>query len=263
MAPPQRRRPQLRTLSLLGGLLSLAALGAFAAGSSATTPSPPRMIVPAYFDPPGRLWTKALTAPAPTILIANPDNGPGPRAEAAYERMITHARAGGHLLIGYVYTGSAARPIASVERDIGRWAQFYDIRDIFFDEVSQSAAQLSYYRTVTDYARSHGATVTVLNPGTVPARGYFSLGAIVVTFEDTYAAYRHPGFPGWLRHVPAGEQANIVYAVPNTADARATLTAMHRHGVGVGYVTGAGQNSSNPYASLPSYYDSETDWLAR
>jgi hypothetical protein len=221
------------------------------------------MIVPAYFDPPGRLWTKALTAPAPTILIANPDNGPGPSAEAAYERMITHARADGHLLIGYVYTDSGARPIATVERDIGRWAQFYDIRDIFFDEVSQSAARLSYYRTVIDYARSHGATLTVLNPGTVPARGYFSLGAIVVTFEDTYAAYRHPGFPAWLRNVPAGEQANIVYAIPNAADARATLEAMHRHGVGVGYVTGAGQNGGNPYASLPSYYDSETDWLAR
>jgi hypothetical protein len=262
VAPPQRRRSQLK-LRVFIGLAVVALLAALAAYSSATTDSAARMIVPAYFDPPGRLWTKALTAPAPTILIANPDNGPGSSAEPAYERMITHARADGHLLIGYVYTSSGARPIVTVERDINRWAQFYGIHGIFFDEVSQSVAQLSYYRTVTNYARSHGATVTVLNPGTVPARGYFSLGAIVVTFEDTYAAYRHPGFPAWLRHVPAGEQANIVYAVPNLADARATLAAMHGHGVGVGYVTGAGQNGSNPYASLPSYYDDETDWLAR
>jgi hypothetical protein len=250
---------------LLPAILAVAAVGALAvlaAGSAATTRSTPRLLVPAYFDPPGRLWTKALTAPKQAILIANPDNGPGPSALPAYERVITRAGAAGHLLIGYVYTNSGGRPIATVERDIDRWATFYGVRDIFFDEVSQSSAQLSYYRTVTTYARSHGATITVLNPGTVPARGYFSLGSIVVTFEDTYAAYRHPGFPSWLRREPASEQANIVYAVPSAADARATLGAMRRRGVGVGYVTGAGQDNGDPYATLPSYYDSETGWLA-
>jgi hypothetical protein len=97
----------------------------------------------------------------------------------------------------------------------------------------------------------------------VPARGYFGLGAIVVTFEDTYASFRQATFPGWLRREPAGQQANIVYAVPTAADAEATLATMHARGVGVGYVTSEGANGANPYAGLPAYYGSETGWLGR
>lgn len=221
------------------------------------------MLVPAYFDPPSPTWKKALRTPDQTILIVNPDNGPGANVEPAYRRLITRARADGHELIGYVYTRYGARPISVVERDVARWASFYGVHDIFFDETAQSSGRLSYYRALTAYAHVHGSRLTVVNPGTVPARGYFGLGAIVVTFEDTYAAYPRAQFPAWLRREPASEQANIVYAVPNAADAKATLAAMRRHGVGVGYVTGAGGASGNPYAGLPPYYDSETGWLAK
>jgi hypothetical protein len=249
----------VKRVLLVAGLLVLAPVGV-AAGSRASTQSAPRMLVPAYFDPPSPLWTKALSAPSQTILIVNPDNGPGVNADPAYKRLISNARAGGHELIGYVYTRYGARPISTVEGDIDRWATVYGVHDIFFDEVSQSAAQLAYYRALTAYARTHGAKIIVLNPGAVPAEAYFDLGAIVVTFEDTYAAYQHASFPAWLEREPASDQANIVYAVPNAADARATLAAMHGDGVGVGYVTGA--HGSNPYNTLPPYYDSETSWLA-
>lgn len=248
---------------LVLGVLALALFGVVAAAWSASAQSVPRMLVPAYFDPPSHLWTTALSAPAQTILIVNPNNGPGTNPDAAYQRLISHARAAGHELIGYVYTRYGARPISTVEGDINRWASFYGVHDIFFDEVSQASAQLSYYRTVTAYATTHGAKITVLNPGTVPAQGYFGLGAIVVTFEDTYAAYQRARFPAWLGREPAREQANIVYAVPSAAEARATLAAIHSHGVGVGYVTGAGAGGSNPYDTLPPYYQSETGWLGR
>jgi Spherulation-specific family 4 len=246
---------------LLMPAAAVVALVALATSSGATAPVAPRMLVPAYFDPPGRLWTTALSAPDRTILIVNPDNGPGTSIDPAYRRLIARARAAGHQLIGYVYTNSGARPVSIVERDIARWRSYYGVRDIFFDEVAESTPQLPYYRTVTAYARAHGSTITVLNPGTVPARGYFGLGAIVVTFEDTDAVYRHTYFPAWLRREPASEQANIVYAVPDAADAETALAAMRAHGVGVGYVTNAG--GENPYAGLPPYYDSETLWLDR
>ena len=243
--------------------LTAASLAVLIAGPGAGAAVRPRILVPAYFDPPSRTWTTALSAPAQTILIANPDNGPGASAQPAYGQLISRARTGGRDLIGYVYTSSGSRPISSVERDIDRWATFYGIHGIFFDEVSQSPAQLWYYRKITAYAHAHDATVVVLNPGTVPARGYFGLDAIVVTFEDTYAAFRHTSFPHWLRREPAVLEANIVYAVPDAADARSTLAAMRAHGVGVGYVTGAGTDGSNPYAGLPPYYGSETGWLSR
>ncbi len=252
----------MKRLLLMVGVLVFAVVG-MAGGSGLAASSAPRMLVPAYFDPPSHMWTKALSAPVQTILIVNPDNGPGTNASPAYKQLISHAREADHELIGYVYTRYGARPPSTVEGDINRWARFYGVHDIFFDEVSSSAAKLSYYRTVTGYASRHGAKVTVLNPGTVPARGYFGLGAIVVTFEDTYASYQHAQFPAWLRREPASRQANIVYAVPDAADARATLAAMHGDGVGVGYVTGAGAHGGNPYSTLPPYYNSETAWLAR
>lgn len=237
------------------------ALAALPASFGATARIAPRMLVPAYFDPPGRLWKKALTAPDRTILIVNPDNGPGSSIDPAYRRLISQARAAGHELIGYVYTSGGARAVSVVERDINRWRRLYGVGDIFFDEVAATTKQLPYYRAVTSYARAHGSRIMVLNPGTVPAQGYFGLGATVVTFEDTYAVYRHTHFPAWLRREPAGAQANIVYAVPDASDARASLAAMHARGVGVGYVTNAG--GGNPYSSLPPYYDSETSWLGR
>lgn len=242
---------------------SVVALAVVASSSGSGTRSLPRMLVPAYFDPPSELWRKALTAPARTILIVNADNGPGRDVDPAYKRLVARAQAAGHELIGYVHTSSGARPPAAVERDIDRWRSFYRVHDIFFDEVSDAAGQLPYYRAMTAYARMHGAALMVLNPGTVPTRGYFGLSAIVVTFEDTYAAYRHARFPRWLRRVPASQQANIVYAVPTADDARATLAAMHARGVGVGYVTGAGAAGGNPYSTLPAYYAREPSWLAR
>jgi Spherulation-specific family 4 len=248
---------------LVVGVFALALFGVVAAAWSASAQSVPRMLVPAYFDPPSRQWTNALSAPAQTILIVNPNNGPGTSPAANYQRLISHARATGHEMIGYVYTRYGARPVSTVEGDMNRWSSLYGVHDIFFDEVSQSSAQLSYYRTLTAYASAHGAKLTVLNPGTVPAQAYFGLGSVVVTFEDTYAAFQHARFPAWLRNEPAGQQANIVYAVPSAADAQATLASMHSHGVGVGYVTGAGSGGSNPYDTLPPYYDSETGWLSR
>ena len=254
----------MKRLSLVAVLLAVPVLGV-ATSSRANRPEEVRMLVPAYFDPPSATWKKALSAPDQTILIVNPDNGPGASVQPAYTRLITNARAAGHELVGYVYTRYGARPISVVERDIARWTSFYGVHDVFFDEVSSSSGRLSYYRTLTAYAHAHGSHITVLNPGTVPARGYFSLGAIVVTFEDTYAAYGHAQFPAWVQSEPASAQANIVYAVPNAADARATLAAMHNRGVGVGYVTraGGGGGGGNPYAGLPPYYDDETGWLAR
>ena len=144
---------------------------------------------------------------------------------------------------------------------MARWVSFYGVRGMFIDEVSERAAKLPYYRALAQAARAGGAALTVLNPGTVPARGYFGLGAVVVTFEDSFAAYRRARFPAWLAREPPGEQANIVYAVPSAAAARSTLAAMHARGVGVGYVTGA--DGGNPYATLPPYYGNETAWLSR
>ena len=252
----------MKRLSLVTGSLVIA-LVALATSSDASAPPAARMLVPAYFDPPSATWQKALSAPDQTILIANPANGPGNSVEPAYRRLITHARADGHELIGYVYTRYGARPIAVVERDIARWASFYGVHGIFFDEVASSSGRLPYYRTLVAYVRAHGGSLTVVNPGTVPARAYFGLGAIVVTFEDTYAAYGHAQFPAWLQSEPASQQANIVYAVPNAADAQATLAAMHKHGVGVGYVTDAGGGGGNPYGGLPPYYNNEPGWLAK
>ena len=76
------RHGRNRIWVVLGTLI--AALPGLSGSGAAGAPVTPRLLVPAYFDPPGHSWTVALTAPAQTLLIVNPDNGPGTAVDPAY-----------------------------------------------------------------------------------------------------------------------------------------------------------------------------------
>ena len=65
-------------------------------------------LTPAYLEPPA-LQALVDEAPAPMLLIVNPANGPGPRSDPAYRRVIEHAQASGARVLGYVATTFGAR----------------------------------------------------------------------------------------------------------------------------------------------------------
>ena len=71
--------------------------------------------------------------------------------------------------------------------DAERYREWYGVDGIFLDEVAHDDAQLPYYAALSRALRGDGELV--LNPGTVPARGYFELADVVVTYEGPFADY--------------------------------------------------------------------------
>ena len=161
-------------------------------------------LTPAYLEPPA-LEALVDEAPAPMLLIVNPANGPGPSSDPAYRRVIERAQASGARVLGYVATTFGARardqrrgrrrPLPRVVR---RWTGSSSTRS------PTTCVHLPYYVALR---RAIGDAFVVLNPGMVPARGYFALADVVVTYEGPFADYarrlaleprvaaRHPAGP--------------------------------------------------------------------
>jgi hypothetical protein len=215
------------------------------------------LLVPAYFDP-GPSWREALTAGRGSVEIMNPDSGPGAQLDRGYRTVVSAARRAGVRLVAYVATGYGHRPASAIEGDIDRYRRWYGVRDVFFDEAASDARDVARYRTLTGYARQHGATLVVLNCGVVPDRRYFDIADMVVTFEDTYSAYIHARFPSWLRGYRPSHQAHIIIDAVGTAAARHALALSRRRGAGFAFVTD--RSLPNPYGALPTYFRKEASW---
>ena len=101
-----------------------------------------------------------------------PGQRPWRRVDPAYASGIARLNAAGIKVIGYVATGYAVNSPAAVKADIDRWRAFYpgQISGIFFDEQSNRAGDVPYYRDLSQYAKAQGLSFTVGNPGTDTAR---------------------------------------------------------------------------------------------
>lgn len=264
MAPRRRwrRAAAARAVGALAGLMALAGCGGSAAGPPAGSAAPcPGVVVPAYFAPRSTAaWTAvASSRRAVSWVIVNPQNGPGPAPLPGYRRLVDRLRRAGERVLGYVPTRQgrigAARPLAAV----ARYRKWYGVRNAFFDEApSGPGPEPLYRRLVAAVHAQHG--FAVLNPGTVPATGYFRFADAVVTFESTAARYeRTSRRPRSLAGIPARKIWNIVLQAPPNALARVMEVAADRRAGGL-YVTDEGP--PNPYDHLPSYWPSEVRGVA-
>ena len=132
----------------------------------------------------------------------------------------------------------AARPLDAVKADIHRYREWYGVDGVFLDEAAASESALPYYRALQDRAR-----FVVLNPGMVPARGYFDVADIVVTFEGPFAAYRT------RERDPLPERsAHLVYG----ASREQALAALARgHAPRYAYFTSG--SLPHPWGTVPEY----------
>ncbi len=194
-------------------------------------------LLPAYLYP-SEIHRLAEHARLPELLVVNPASGPGAAPDVDYRRAIAAARSGGARVLGYVPTGWAGRPSGAVEADIARYREWYGVDGVFLDEAAASESALPYYRTLRDRAE-----FVVLNPGVVPAPGYFDIADVVVTFEGPFAAYRMRApdpFPE--------RSAHLVYG----ASAEQALVALERERpVRYAYFTSGAL--PHPWGSLPDY----------
>jgi len=236
-------------------------------GTTGTAPPPPTTpppttptttagstIVPLYTSPGDASWNTVIAAKMAhpkvgVIAIVNPNNGPGGATDSAYASGIAKLTAAGIRVIGYVATGYTANSPASVKADIDRWKAFYpgQVTGIFFDEQSNKAEHVAYYRDLSQYTKAQGLSFTVGNPGTDTAQGF--VGAL-----DMMLIYESAGLPsqnaiaGWHASFAPSNFGIIPYAT--TLDATWVRNARKY----VQYIYLQSDNLPNPWDSVPGYF---------
>ncbi len=214
-------------------------------------------LVPAYVSARALSGLVASSAP-PRLVIMNPHNGPGAEPYPAFRAALPAARRAGVQMLGYVHTRYGTRPAADVVADVQRYRDWYGVDGIFFDEAASDADHLGYFAELARRARAAGVRFIVLNPGVVPARGYFDVADVVVTYEGPYAGYdeavAHP--PAWLGRLPATATAHLIYGA--TSDQALRAVAANR----AGHVYATSGQLPNPWATLPDYLGQEEEAVA-
>jgi Spherulation-specific family 4 len=244
-------------------LTGLPGTGARAAGPATTAQ---RLAVPGYFYP-GAEWTQlSNTAPAGSVVIVNPNSGPGAVADPNYVTAINAARARGIKVIGYVATTYAGRAATVVKNEIDLYYQWYSMDGIFFDEGANACASVPYYTDLAAHVRAKSAnTLVVSNPGTNIPSCFSNAADIFVNFESNATAYlAGTGWApsDWERDPANGDRFwHLVYKTPR-ADLAAVMALTKQRNASWVYVTP--DDLPNPWDTLPtgSYWTEELAALA-
>jgi hypothetical protein len=210
------------------------------------------VLIPAYL-PPNRIVELVRGSPRPRTVVINPHNGPGLQEHEAYRKAVSEVRRAGTRVLGYVRTAYGTRPPSEVTGDVDRYRSWYGVDGIFLDEASPDVALVPYYAALAQHVRAGAGRTVVLNPGVVPAREYFGVADVVVTFEGAAAGYATAAsaMPDWLRREPRDHVAHLIYG----ASRDQALSAI---GAGrAGYIYATSGLMPNPWRTLPTYLHEE------
>lgn len=183
-------------------------------GATASSSSASALIVPMYSwpvkyvngvrylsDPWQGLYNTATANPnLKIIMILNPDSGnfglgsgyldqatmtsAQPNADIYWAEQ-QMKRAPNIVVIGYIYTGYAARDISTVEQRIDLYKKLYNTTGILFDEMANTDGKQQYYSGLTAYAKNNsGMTFTAGNPGTSTLESYIGTVDTLIIYED-------------------------------------------------------------------------------
>lgn len=226
-------------------------------------------LVPAYFDPsvnPAGWSTLTATAQKiPLSVIMNPASGPGTTQDASYVTAAQNIRlAGGHVL-GYVATGYGTRPMADVMNDINLYIAWYPVDGIFIDEMSSDAntSHYSYYQSIYNQIKTLNYNYRVIgNPGTNTQEAYLTLPTAdaLVVFESTAKNYGKYVPSAWIFNYSRQYFGNLIYSMSSSSQVGSYLNQALNRNAGLVYVTNDG--GRNPWNTLPSYWDIETNCIA-
>jgi hypothetical protein len=246
-------------------------------GASAAAAQAQELLVPAYFYPSSNptlsYWdelTDAARSGARITAIMNPSNGPGAAVNSDYLAAINGFRAAGGKVLGYVYTcyGNnncvtglpATRSTAEVLADAANYATWYNVDGIFLDEMSNTAGALSFYETVAAGLRAARPSGKIFgNPGVATPASYLAVADTLVTFENG-GGYGAAAAPSWGLTEPASRQAHLHHSISTEAQMLAALQEARNRNAGYVYITS--DVLSNPWDTLPSYWNAELAALA-
>ena len=226
-------------------ILLLFPLFFIACNVSVTSDENKKIIIPQYFYD-YDLWQKVVDTDTDGYVIINPSNGPGDDTDSAYFNEIDDLVRNGKTPVGYVYTKWGERDIEEVKDDIDKWLGLYpQIKGFFIDEASTLSDRFEYYKELKEYIDSKGDYKFILNPGTVPDGIYFSIADTVVVYEGNAT-----GIDDKVCGEYPSQSAVIVYGADENQMRDIVKKACRYF-----YITD--DNDTNPYDSLPSYFDEE------
>jgi hypothetical protein len=185
----------------------------------------------------------------------NPASGPGTAPSIEWTNAITQLKSVGAVVTGYVPTGYGKITVTNVEGMISSYQQFYPnmLDGISLDQVSGSSSNFTYYKTISDYARSIGFSYIGANPGSPIYQGDVPLFNLIEIYES--AGYPSEStlasrtfYPQYSKDV-VGFQAKI-HTQP-TYDS----TWLHMATKYVKWIYITDQTEPNPYAVFPSYFN--------
>ena len=201
------------------------------------------LIFPLYFYDTAK-WEKLSQIPNDEIIIINPSNGPGDEIDENYKNFLNTLSS--KVSIGYIFSDYSNRSLDEVKEDIDKWLLLYpQIKGFFIDEVSED--NLNYYKEISDYIKSKGNYLVVLNPGTMVDDGYFDISDIVVIYEDT-----NEEFAKYCDKFPQ-KSALMVFNVDEDAMKRLVNSKCR-------YIFITDEEFNN-YSDFPSYFDEEIELL--
>jgi hypothetical protein len=213
--------------------------------------------IPSYFTAPS-LWSQ-LSQAAPTVGIAivNPSSGPGFSVDSNLASSVAAARRAGVTVLGFVDTAGGSRSTFTVQGDVDRYFQWYDVNGIFFNNASRDCAREPYHEALFQYVKSASSSaVVVLNPGTTTPECFVAAADILVTYNDVFALYDSYQPLGWESAYPSSRFWHLVYATASQ-DMPAAVDLSKQRGAGWIYVTP--DDLPNPWDSLPpdAYWNAE------
>ncbi len=256
--------------------------GVFLGASGA--PPTPGLLIPAYFNPgyePGKAaWpaTCEKSAPAGSMIVANPFNGPYTKAyfeEQGLAKAIEKCQEKGYRVLGYVPTdeaketeeepvgeeGEKALTETAIKADIAQWYKIYPaINGIFFDQYSNEPGTESFYSALQEKVETEGGgsnDFVVANPGVPASSGWqLNVANLVVASESTLGVFEERVLPSW---VSSAKQSRIAIVVHNAATLGSICNAAAAENAGTVFVTnwGPGTSESNEYGKLPTYFSEE------
>jgi len=204
------------------------------------------------------------------IAIINPNSGPDSKADSAYTSYMKKMTAAGIDMIGYVHTSYGDRAISDVQKDITTYStQYPGLKGIFIDEASASASDIAYYTQVyTAITSKSGYTNVILNPGTLPDKGYLTISTNIVIFENAGSSFARTTFPTWVKCATSAAQKSgytyrfgaIAYGISQSA-MPALLASMRNQGIGLVYATD-GAAGCCTYNTLPAYVGAQASAVA-
>jgi hypothetical protein len=225
---------------------------------------------PNWYHPDRYLWTQVAAAAdrVEITAIINPNNGPGGMPNSDYQQGIADLQQGGVKLVGYIHTSYGNRNLAAIERDLDTYGKYFDLDGIFVDEVTTNRHQINYNHHIDRYIKSHlKLKQTILNPGTTIDENYLAqaIGDTIVLFENDLLAWEKYQPPAYITKYPRSKFAALIHTNSDINSMFASIDRAIARGFGQIYVTD-GHNrppASNPWNTLPSYWQEQVNYLSK